>query len=86
YIPYQIYTIVKIIKLTRAERESTNNINMQWFKHIGKKIKGHPIRTPFPNWNASIDTILAFFFFCKIPHSSRLFGTFENEISFIVGE
>ncbi|MBQ6706233.1 MAG: hypothetical protein IJN07_01820 [Clostridia bacterium] len=28
YIPYQIYNIVKIIKLTRAERESTNNINM----------------------------------------------------------
>ncbi len=28
YIPYQIYNIVKIIKLTSAERESTNNINM----------------------------------------------------------
>ncbi len=28
YIPYQIYNIVKIIKLTRAEQESTNNINM----------------------------------------------------------
>ena len=28
YIPYQIYNIVKIIKLTRAERESTNNINL----------------------------------------------------------
>lgn len=28
YIPYQIYNIVKIIKLTHAERESTNNKNM----------------------------------------------------------
>ncbi len=28
YIPYQIYNIVEIIKLTRAERESTNNKNM----------------------------------------------------------
>ena len=28
YIPYQIYNIVKIIKLTRAERESTNYKNM----------------------------------------------------------
>ena len=28
YIPYQIYNIVKIIILTHAERESTNNKNM----------------------------------------------------------
>ena len=28
YIPYQIYNIVKIIKLTCAGRESTNNKNM----------------------------------------------------------
>ena len=28
YIPYQIYNIVKIIKLTRAECESKNHVNM----------------------------------------------------------
>ncbi len=28
YIPYQIYNLVKIIKLTRAERESENYNNM----------------------------------------------------------
>ena len=28
YIPYQVYNIVKIIKLTRAERELTNNKNV----------------------------------------------------------